>query len=100
MKFDKDTGIPKKVTFCDYTKSHRNAETGRRAFEPLTFDGHPVTAYNVHMLSSHSIFSGIVNMNVVCASNMGISIPSEMEIVVVEPPATRSVGVDDVFDSD
>ena len=100
MKFDKKTGIPKKVTFYDYTKSHRDAETGRRTFEPLTFDGHPVTAYNIHMISSHSIFSGIVNMNAVCASNMGISIPSEMEVVVVEPPATRSVGVDDVFDSD
>ena len=100
MKFDKDTGIPKKATFYDYTKSDRDAETGRRTFEPLTFDGHPVTAYNIHMISSHSIFSGIVNMNAVCASNMGISIPSEMEIVVVEPPTTGGVGVDDVFDSD
>jgi hypothetical protein len=98
MKFDKDTGMPKKVTFFDFTKSHRDAKTGKRSFEPLVFDGHPVTAHNVHLIASHSVFSGIVNMNAVCASNMGLSIPNEMEVVIVEPPATRGVGVDDVFE--
>lgn len=98
MKFDKDTGMPKKVTFHDYTKTHRDPKTGKRTFEPLVFDGHPVTANNVHLIASHSVFSGIVNMNAVCASNMGLSIPKDMEVVIVEPPATRGVSVDDVFE--
>ena len=95
MKIDKDTGMPKKVTFFDFTKSFRDAENGERSFEPLTFGGHPVTARNVHLIKSHSLFSGVVNMGAVCASSMGLSIHSEMEVVVVEPPpASRGITVE------
>ena len=97
MKFNKDTAMPMKVTFFDFAKSFIN-DKGGRGFEPLTFDGHPVTGHNVHQIASHSVFSGIVNMNAVCASNMGLSIPSEMEVVIVEAPVARGVGVEDVFE--
>lgn len=98
MKFDPDTGMPKKAAFLDYTKSHRDRKTGKRIFEPLAFNGSPVTAHNVHMIRTHSLFSGIVSIDSVCASSMGLSIPSDLEVVIVEPPAARGVSVDDVFE--
>lgn len=101
MKFDPKTGLPSKTAFFDYTTEYRDEVTKKKAFEPLLFDGQPVTASNIHMLASNSTFSGIVNMNAICYSNMGISIPTRLEIVIVEPPPVRSIDVSDVFgDSD
>ena len=99
MKFDKDTGMPK-AKFYDFTKSFNNPKTGKRDFEPLLFDGHPVTAHNVHNIQSHSKVSGIANLNAVCSSNMGLSIPTDIEVLVVDPPLMREVDVSDVFDGD
>jgi len=101
MKFDKETGMPTKVQFYDFTKSHLDEQTRKRTFEPLTFNGSPVTANNVHKISTHSIVSGIVNFNAICFSNLGISIPGGFEVVIVEPPvAAQGVGVDDFFDDE
>jgi hypothetical protein len=100
MKFNMETGMPQNVTFGDYTKMHRDAKTGTRSFGPLLFDGHPVTAHNVHLIAPRSVFSGVVNMDAVCSSNMGLSIPMSMATVIVERPATRGVSVNDVFDDD
>ena len=100
MKFDLDSGMPKKVTFFDFTKPYQDAKTGKRSFEPLLFNGHPVTAHNVHWIEPHSDISGIVCMNAVCASRMGLSIPAEFEVVIVDPPPVKTVGVEDVFEDD
>lgn len=98
MKFDTKTGMSKKTEFYDFTKAFTDPGTGKRNFEVLKFDGNPVTAHNVHMISSHSLISGIVNLNAVCASNMGLSIPTDTEVLVIEPPTAHSVDVDDVFE--
>jgi hypothetical protein len=98
MKFDKDTGLARRAKFYDFTKAYANPKTGKRAFEPLVFDGHPVTAHNVHLIASHSIVSGIVNMNAVCASNMGLSLPSSIEVLIVDPPPVYGVDASDVFE--
>lgn len=100
MKFDKDTNMAKKAQFFDFTKSHKDPKTGKPTFEPLTFDGHPVTGHNVHLIPSHSTVSGIANLNAVCASNMGLSVPTEVEVLIVEPPVHIGVSVTDVFEDD
>lgn len=98
MKFDKDTGAPMRVKFFDFSKRFRGA-AGNVDFEPLTFDGEPVTAYNVHNIRPGSTISGVVNLNAVCCSNLGISIPAAFEIVVVDAPVSFAVSVGDAFEA-
>lgn len=97
MKFDKDTQMPVKIQFFDFKKSFKGPK-GEKRFEPLTFDGNPVTGHNVHLLAPHSTVSGIINLNAVCASNLALSVPTSVEVVVVEAPEARGVSVDDVFE--
>ncbi|GFR88960.1 BA71V-CP312R [Elysia marginata] len=100
MRFDSETGAPKRMKFYDYTKKYYDKASGKRQFEALTLGGHPVSAHNVHMIRPQSIFSGIVNMRSVCASPMGLSIPCEMDIVIVELSFDGKVNIDDVFEYD
>lgn len=100
MKFDKDTQMAKKTQFFDFDKPLVDPASGKKSYEPLTFDGHPITGHNVHKIISHSTVSGISNLNAVCCSNLGISIPSDIEVLIVELPKFNSVGIDDVFEDD
>lgn len=98
LKFDKDTGLPKSE-FLDGTQPYRDPKTNKRGFKPLMFDGCPVTAANVHKIVSRTLVTGIVQMDAVCASNMGISVPRQMKVFIGEPPAPRGVDIDDLFES-
>lgn len=55
-------------------------------FKPLLINGELVTAANIHHLKSKSEVSGIVKLDVVCLSKMGISIPSQILILLVRQP--------------
>ena len=97
MKFDKDTGLPAKmVNFYDFNKRYTDKKGGT-CFEPLILGDGPVTIHNVHMIGAHSMVSGIANLNVVCSSNMGLSIPTAIEVLIVKLPSTDKVSVADVF---
>lgn len=102
IPFDKDTGMPKRVEFRDFTKSYFKEVDGKKkkTFEILTFEGNPVTAHNIHNIAPYSTVSGIANMGSVCYSNLGISLPMPVEVLVVDPPKIQAVSVDDVFDDD
>jgi len=100
MKFDNETGLSKKAQFYDYTKPIYDNKPKPTSYEPLTFDGCPVTAYNVHRIRSHSKVSGIAHLDAVCSSNMGLSIPIEVAILVVEPPVILGVSISDVFEDE
>jgi hypothetical protein len=96
MSFDKNN-MPRKAQFFDGTKRGGTNNT----FEPLLFDGCPVTANNIHNLASRSIVSGIVDLGSVCLSNMGISLLAELELVVVCPPVREeSISLADAFSED
>jgi hypothetical protein len=59
----------------------------------------PVTADNVHkFILPRSIVDGIVNMNAICFSNLGISIPIKFTTLVVEHPKAMTAGLDDLYD--
>jgi len=96
MKFDADSGAPTRVQFFDYT----HPLPPPKYYEQLTFDGQPVMANNVHRIKPHSLFSGIVSMDSICISKMGISIPITMHIVIIQPPIDYNVGIADVFESE
>lgn len=98
MKFDKDTHMPMKIQFFDFNKSY--VQEKKKRYEPLTFDGNPVTGRNIHLLTTQSIVSGILNVNAVCASNLALSIPTAVEIVVVDVHVPQGVSLDDLLDDD
>jgi hypothetical protein len=100
FKFGED-GAPRFANeILDLGKQYRNMETDATEYEPLRFDGEPVTARNVHRIPNHSRISGIVKLDAVCIHQMGISIPPQLDLLMVElaPPHTWTAS--DVFGSD
>ncbi len=96
MKCDKDTGMPK-AKFYDKSKGFSSG--GRKKFETLQDeDSVPLNAHNIHnLVPPRSLHDGIANAGSVCFSNMGISLPIDVEVDVVEQPASYEVDVDDVY---
>lgn len=89
------------TTFFDKSKPYL-AEGGKQRYDVGKVNGEPINNDNVHYaIKSRTIVDGIVNMDAVCFSNMGISIPVKIEAVVYEePPAFReTLSVDDVYES-
>lgn len=97
MKFDAVTEMPNKIKFYDFTRSFYDKD-GKRSFEPLRLGGNPNTAHNIHLIKSHSQVSGIVKLDAVCSSSMGLSIPVGFEVLIVNPPPQYGVSVKDVFE--
>jgi hypothetical protein len=98
MNFDQTTGIAQ-MAFFD--KDQPFMEDGRQKYDTGKVDGDPVNADNIHkFIVSRSTLDGIVNMDSVCFSNMGISMPVKAEVLVVAKPSGGSVGFDDVYDDD
>lgn len=88
------------TTFFNGRDPFRDKKTGKKDFGPLLIEGEPVTDRNIHMLKPRSVVSGIVRMTDVCFSNLGISIPSRVKVVIVEPPDKKETRATDVFDVD
>lgn len=111
MKFDDKTGEPVKTQYFDASSRYPDPDTGKPRFEGLQFtkDGLAVsssdtagyvTANNVHNLASGSVNDGLVNQDAIVYSNMGISIPSSMLILIYSAPQRHTASLDDMFDSD
>lgn len=96
MNFDGTTGIAQ-MAFFD--KSAPYMAEGKQKYEIGRVDGDPVNADNVHkFVLSRSSLDGIFNLDSVCFSNMGISMPVKAEVLVVDKPSSREVSLDDVYD--
>lgn len=106
--FDRETGIvatgPKgpKVTFYDGNQPF--VLNGAQRYEVLKVPGaDTITNANVHKaFPSGSRVTGIIEIDSVCFSKMGISIPITFAgaLVVESPAAQSSDGLDDLFDGE
>jgi hypothetical protein len=98
LNFAPDTGLAQ-VSFFDKNKPF--SEEGRQKFEAAKVGNEPVNADNVHkFILSRSGLDGIVNMDSVCFSSMGISMPVKAEVLVVTQPSSREMSLDDVYGDD
>ena len=100
LKFDQSTGLPQNVQIYDMSKSSQAG--GRTIYEFATVDGEPVNADNVHkFILPRSVFDGIVKMDSVCFSQMGISMPTSFKALVVRQPVVgSSSSLDALYDDD
>lgn len=99
MNFDGTTGIAQ-MAFFDKSAPYK-AEEGKQRYDIGKVGGDPVNADNVHkFMLSRSSLDGIFNLDSVCFSNMGISMPVKVEVLVVDKPSSREVSLDDVYDDD
>lgn len=94
MDFDPKTG--RAITrFFDGSKPIPGAS---RQYEVFLVDGCPVSAENVHnVVLPRATIDGLVNVDSVCFSSMGISVPTKVDIVVVTHAAESATTLDDVF---
>jgi len=104
MNFNKTTGLPEEgLSFYDKKKPY--TADGKTKYEQGKVKEndkeYPVNADNVHkFVLSRSLIDGIINMDSVCYSNMGISIPVKAGPLIVEQRESRSFGIDDVLGDD
>lgn len=84
-----------------YDKSAPILDEGKKKYEAGAVNGEPVNGENIHkFLLSRSLVDGILRMDSVCFSNMGISIPSKADVVVVLQPPVSARSLDDVYEDD
>lgn len=98
LNFDQVTGVAQ-LTLFDKNKPF--SEEGRQKYEAAKVGVDPVNADNVHrFILPRSGLDGIVNMDSVCFSSMGISMPVKGEVLVVAQPSSREMSLDDVYGDD
>lgn len=99
MDFETGTGVPKKLSFYDMDKPYMEGQNQK--YEVGKVGNDPVCADNVHkFILPHSGIHGVVNMDSVCFSSMGISMPVKAAVLLVSRPQTREITLDDVFGED
>lgn len=83
---------PTNVTILD--KSKQFTCNGKRGYKPATYKDEPVNANNIHwFIPSRSIIDGIVSMDSVCFSQLGISLPVKITLLIVQQPIKRENNV-------
>lgn len=76
------------VTILDKSKPFKC--NGKKGYENALYNGVPVDANNIHLfIPSRSIIDGIINMDSVCFSQLGISLPIKASTIVVQQPVKR-----------
>lgn len=86
LRLDKNgVNFDKSVSIHDGSKGSINPKTRKPEFELLVDDkGTPANNYNIHeLIPSGSALYGIVKMDSICFSNMGISVPCNAQLLVV-----------------
>jgi len=85
-------GFPPSVTVLD--KSKPFICNGKKGYGNALYKDVPVDADNVHwFIPSRSIIDGVINMDSVCFSQLGISLPVKASIIVVQQPIKRESNV-------
>jgi hypothetical protein len=98
MNFVKDTGLAQ-LAFHD--KGFPFTEGGKQKFEVAKVGADPINETNVHMfVLPRSEADGIVNMDSVCFSSMGISMPVKAELLLILKPKQQGVSADDFWEDD
>jgi hypothetical protein len=97
MNFNSTTGV---AEFAIFDKGAPFMVEGKQKYEVGRVDGDPVNSDNIHkFVVSRATLDGIINLDSICFSNMGISMPAKVEVLVVgKPTTTQEVGFDDVYD--
>lgn len=97
MNFDQITGVAQLSIF---DKSRPYVADGQQKYEAGKVNGEPVNNYNVHeFIKSRSTIDAIITMDCISGHSMGISIPVKAEVIVVDAPVMREVGLMDVYDT-
>lgn len=73
---------------------------GKRKFDNAIVDGQPVTALNINkFILSGSVIDGIINMDAICLSQLGISLPTKFKTIIVMPSVKKNYSVVDICTS-
>lgn len=92
IPFDNKTNQPQMVTILDKTKPFKCQ--GKKGFENATYKGVPINSNNIHwFIPSRSIIDGVISMDSVCFSQLGISLPVKASMIVVQQPIKRENNV-------
>jgi hypothetical protein len=98
LNFDGITGAAQLAVF---DKGLPFTEAGRQRYDTGKVDGLPVNANSIHkFILPRSTLDGIANMDSICFSQMGISMPVKAEVLVVAQPSGREITLDDVYDDE
>ena len=98
LGFNPTTGI---AEMAFYDKNAPYMAEGRQKYEAAKVNGEPINADNVHLfILPGCIFDGVVNLNAICLSNMGISIPAKAEIGVITNTSWDGINLEDVYDDE
>lgn len=92
IPFDTKTGQPSLVTILDKNKPFKC--NGKKGYETATYNNVPINANNIHwFIPSRSNIDGVISMDSVCFSQLGISLPIKATLVVVQQPMKRENNV-------
>lgn len=85
-------GAPPTVTILDKSKPFNC--NGKKGYENATYNGAPVDSNNIHwFIPSRSVIDGVINMDSVCFSQLGISLPIKASVIIVQQPIKRENNV-------
>lgn len=71
-------------------KSKLIVVNGKKGFDTAKVGDNPIDNDNIHsFIVSRSIIDGIVNMDYICFSQMGISLPVKAQTIIVQQPIRR-----------
>ena len=92
IPFDPKISTPPMVTILDKSKPFKY--NGKKGYENATYNDKPIDSTNIHLfVQSRSIVDGIINMDSVCFSQLGISLPVKASLLIIQPPIKRENNV-------
>jgi hypothetical protein len=84
IPFDFKT-LASQCTILDKNKPFTN--NGRIGYEQATVNDLPINSLNVHkFITSRCVIDGIINMDSMCFSQLGISVPVKVNTIIVKQP--------------
>lgn len=87
IPFDAKTG-QSLATILDKDKPFKC--NGKKGYETATVNNEQVNAKNIHQfIPSRSVIDGIINMDSICFSQLGISLPVKASMIIVQQPSKR-----------
>ena len=97
IKFNED-GKPRiDFPITDLDKPYKDLSTGKLAYHELHLDGETVNVNNVHKIPTRSTINAIVILDAVCLSQMGISIPIGLGLLMVKLAKDEEFDFEELF---
>jgi len=102
LAFDGRSGISGNALTKFFDKDAPYTGDNKQRYEVGKVDGIPVDGDNVHQfVKSRSTVDCIVEMDSICLSNMGISMPVKAKLLVVaSPPSSQELDLTDIYYED